>query len=114
MSNDLIRLAMEQAAQNFGGDSLIFNSAGFAVAFARLAGVNGALDGKYVRAMLTGRSDVEVLSGGAHYRLIETSEDSERERLFKEITDSFSRIIKGASIEKLQAFRDAMVTIERD
>lgn len=68
--NDLIRLAMERAVGRFGdrGDGL-FNSAGFSQEFAKLAGVRGMLDGLEVRAMLTGRQDVEPLAGGAHWQL---------------------------------------------
>jgi len=47
MSNDLIRLAMERAVA-----------------------AGAALDGHVVRAMLTGRGDVEPLKGGSHYRLL--------------------------------------------
>lgn len=69
--NDLIRLAMERAVQRFGdkGDGL-FNAAGFGAAFAELAGTSGSVDGLHVRAMLTGRPDVQPLKGGAHYRLL--------------------------------------------
>lgn len=68
--NDLIRLACERAAQRFGdkGDGL-FCSANFSLAFADLAGVNGTIDGKIVRAMLTGRRDVRILRG-SHFRLL--------------------------------------------
>ena len=71
--NDLISLAIRQAIELFGprGDG-VFNAAGFSTAFIRLAGVTDSLDGKVVRAMLCGRSDVEVLLGGAHFRLRET------------------------------------------
>lgn len=68
--NDLIRLAAERAAGSFGGHDGTFNGAGFSQEFAKLAGINGAIDGKLVRAMLTGRRDVRVLRGGSHYRLL--------------------------------------------
>lgn len=70
--NDLIRLAMLRATERFGrtGDC-IFNGCNFSQAFTELAGVATQLDGKVVQAMLCGRPDVEVLKGGAHYRLIE-------------------------------------------
>lgn len=69
--NDLIRLAAERAARAFDHASPdgVFNAAGFSTELTRLAGVNGALDGKVVRAMLTGRPDVRPLHGGAHYQL---------------------------------------------
>lgn len=75
--NDTIRLAMEQAADNFmaveGPRDGVFNAAGFAQAIARIAGVSPGPDGRLVRAMLSGRDDVEPLSGGAHYRLLEVA-----------------------------------------
>lgn len=69
--NDLIHLAAERAVQLFGdkGDG-IFNGAGFSKAFTRLADVNGPIDGRVVRAILTGRPDIELLYGGSHYRLL--------------------------------------------
>lgn len=68
--NDLIRLAMERAVDRFGGrgDNL-FNGAGFSQEFCALAKVNACLDGHIVRAMLTGRPDVEPMWGGSHYKL---------------------------------------------
>lgn len=70
MENDLIRLAAERAARRFGGTDGIFNSAGFSQEFTRMARVSRPLDGNVVRAMLCGRSDCELLSGGAHFRLV--------------------------------------------
>lgn len=73
--NDLIRLVMERAARSFGGSDGTFNSAGFGVEFCKAAassGYGGSIDGKLVRAMLTGRPDVEVLRGGAHFRILST------------------------------------------
>lgn len=49
----------------------MFNSACFGTVFATLAGVSGGIDGKIVRAMLTGRDDIEVLSGGCHFRMLD-------------------------------------------
>lgn len=70
MSFDLIRLAMNRACELFGGNDGVFNGACFSQAFIRMAGVESNLDGRVVEAMLCGRSDVEQLSGGAHYRLV--------------------------------------------
>lgn len=67
--NDLIRLACERAVDAFGGPP-VFNGAGFAQAFRTLAGTDGLLDGRVVRALLTGRADVQPLSGGSHYALV--------------------------------------------
>jgi len=63
---------MKQAVADFGnnGDG-VFNGAGFSIMFGKLAGVKDALDGRWVNAILRGRSDVEVLSGGSHYRLLD-------------------------------------------
>lgn len=75
---DLVHLAMRRAIAEFGrkdGDK-IFNAAGFSVAFAELARITTSIDGCVVEAMLCGRGDVEQLSGGAHYRLIESRVES--------------------------------------
>jgi hypothetical protein len=66
---DVIHLAMLKACREFG-DRVVFNGACFSSAFTEIAGVRTCLDGHVVRAMLCGRGDVEVLSGGAHYRVI--------------------------------------------
>ena len=75
MHFDLIYLAMLRAVRKFegaGNDGKLFNGACFSGEFCALAGVVGPIDGHIVRAMLCGRQDVEILSGGSHYRLIET------------------------------------------
>lgn len=71
---DLVHLAMRRAVAEFGGKDgdKVFNAAGFSVAFAALARITNGIDGCVVEAMLCGRGDVEQLSGGAHYRLIES------------------------------------------
>lgn len=70
--NDLVRLAMERAVHAFDRThkNHVFNAACFSAEFCRLAEVSNNLDGKLVRAILAGRPDVEVLHGGAHYRLV--------------------------------------------
>ncbi len=79
MANDLIRLACEQAAREFGvGDT--FNGANFAAVFARMAALEGRLDGNYVRAILTGRQDIEILHGSSHFRLLSLDAESRRYR----------------------------------
>lgn len=72
MANDLVHLAMERAAKNFDrtGGKGIFNAAGFACEFSKLAESRPPVDGRMVRAMLTGRDDVTPLKGGAHYQLL--------------------------------------------
>lgn len=66
--NDLVRLAMERAAAAFGGSDGTFTAANFSVAMMKLAGLEGAMDGKLVRAVLTGRRDVDTIDA-THYRL---------------------------------------------
>jgi hypothetical protein len=68
---DLVSLAMRRAAESFGGDKKVFNGAGFGLQLMKLARLEGAIDGNLVEAILCGRDDVEQLSGGSHYRLIE-------------------------------------------
>ena len=71
---DLVRLAMERAAERFGGTDRTFNTAGFSLEFTDLAGmVTRGLDGKLVQAILSGRPDVEEIRGGAHFRILETT-----------------------------------------
>lgn len=68
---ETVQQAMTLAVKSFGGDDGIFNSSGFAKAMAELAGVathRDLMDGKMVTAILSGRLDVEPLSGGAHWR----------------------------------------------
>lgn len=75
MTNDMIRLAMRRAARRFGGSDGVFNAAGFGLTLAGMAGLRGGVDGDLVAAILCGRSDVEPLRGGAHYRLRPRSRD---------------------------------------
>lgn len=70
--NDLIQLAAIRAVQRFGGSGRtknVFNGAGFSQEFVGMSPTTSQLDGHIVRMMLAGRSDVEVLEGGSHYRL---------------------------------------------
>lgn len=79
MPNDLIRLAMERAADGHGSQDRSFNSRRFWEAFRESAGiwdteaeilpeVNRIIP-RLVRAMLAGRSDLELLPGGG-YRIL--------------------------------------------
>ena len=67
-SMETVQRAMSQAAERFGGTDGTFNAANFAHAMIEISGVHQTLDGGMVAAILEGRSDVERLSGGAHYR----------------------------------------------
>jgi len=69
---DTVWLAMHQAVEDFGGEEEgIFNAAGFGAALMRIAGLKGVIDGHLVRAILSGRTDVEILKpGDAHFRLL--------------------------------------------
>lgn len=72
--NDVVRLAMYQAAERFGGRDGLFNSANFSLSLCRISDYSGpGLDGKLVAAILSGRSDVVRLSGGAHWKLLEVA-----------------------------------------
>ena len=68
--NDLIHYAMERAVAIFGdeGDN-VFTSASLSDAITELAGTKGVLDGRVIRVLLIGRSDVEILDR-CHFRLI--------------------------------------------
>lgn len=68
---DVVRVAMRRAVESFGGKDKVFNGAGFGVQLMKLANLQGSIDGNLVEAILCGRTDVEQLSGGSHYRLIE-------------------------------------------
>lgn len=72
--NDLIHHAMENAAGAFGGDDGVFNLSGLSLELNRLAGLEGGMNGRLVRVLLVGRSDVTPLSGGAHFKLLWKSE----------------------------------------
>ncbi len=70
---DLVWLAMHQAVESFSGtgeNDGVFNAAGFSAAMMRLAGLKGVIDGHLVYSILAGRTDVEILQGDAHYRLL--------------------------------------------
>jgi hypothetical protein len=66
--NDVIRLAAEEAARNYGNNENIFNAAGFSNAIMRIAGLKGAIDGRLVRILLAGRQDIEILSN-SYYKI---------------------------------------------
>lgn len=67
-----MRLACERAADAYGGDDGMFNAAGFSLYFKLLAGMSNGIDGEYVRAILSGRSDIRK-TGGGHYQIIRRS-----------------------------------------
>ena len=64
-----VRGAMELAAESFGGSDGAFTGAGFSAAIMSAAGLSGAVDGRLVRAILRGRSDVRDCGGG-HYQIV--------------------------------------------
>lgn len=70
LMNDMLHFAMHRACIIFGGGDQTFNLAGLSGALTTIAGITGALDGRSLRALLVGRPDVDVLSGGSHYRLL--------------------------------------------
>lgn len=68
--NDVIALAVDRAVLRFGNRSDdTFNAAGFSEALMAIAGLDGAIDGRLVRAILTGRPDVEPLGEGMFRKL---------------------------------------------
>lgn len=69
-ANDNVSLAVQMAANSFGGKDGVFNAANFSNAIRQLAGVGCTLDGHVIATILGGRSDVEVLEGGSHYRYL--------------------------------------------
>jgi hypothetical protein len=68
---DVVHIAMRRAVNKFGGDDKVFNGAGFGTELAKLANLASGVDGNLVEVILCGRDDVEQLSGGSHYRLVE-------------------------------------------
>jgi hypothetical protein len=68
---DMVHVAMRRAIAKFGSDDKVFNGAGFGSELSRMANLLGGVDGNLVEVILCGRDDVEQLSGGSHYRLIE-------------------------------------------
>jgi hypothetical protein len=68
---DVVHVAMRRAVEKFGGDDKVFNGAGFGTELAKLANLTNGVDGNLVEVILCGREDVEQLSGGSHYRLLE-------------------------------------------
>lgn len=68
---DVVHIAMRRAVEKFGGRDRVFSGAGFGIELAKLANISNGVDGNLVEVILCGRDDVEQLSGGSHYRLIE-------------------------------------------
>ncbi len=71
--NDLIRLAASRACDSFGGNDGTFNAAGFSQEFIKMSPTSNQIDGHIVRMMLTGRPDIQVLKGDAHFRLVQSA-----------------------------------------
>ncbi len=70
--NDVIRLAIDMACENYDKSNKdgAFTSAGLANAIRKLSDTNGLMDGRLVRVILAGRPDVQILIGGSHYKRI--------------------------------------------
>jgi hypothetical protein len=64
--NDLLHFAMIRAAQKFNGDT--YQSC-LSIVLQEFTGIKDCIDGCLLRVLLVGRTDVEVLSGGSHYKL---------------------------------------------
>ncbi|MHA2163503.1 MAG: hypothetical protein ACXABF_13865 [Candidatus Thorarchaeota archaeon] len=71
--NDMIHYMALRAIERFGheGEKNVFNAACFSQAMIDVTGVKVVTDGRVVRALLTGRADIEIMSGGSHYKLLE-------------------------------------------
>lgn len=79
--NDLISLVCRQAVLKFWGQGMadnVFSLSCFSSCLSRVAGLSIIIDGNVCRAILCGRRDIEVLSGGCHYRLLESEASDER------------------------------------
>lgn len=93
---ETVQQAILKAVSAFGGDDGTFNSAGFAHAFAELAGVATHLnlpDGKIVAAILKGRGDVAALPGGAHYRYLEWKSEAEKRKHIRTVCCDFDGVL---------------------
>lgn len=71
---DLVGAAAQEAARRFGGEDGVFSAAGFSTEMREHCAQT--LDGKMVRAILSGRSDV-IPHGPAHYRYTPTKKVAE-------------------------------------
>lgn len=71
--NDMVHYMALRAVDRFGdeGEKNVFNGACFSQAMIDITGVKVTTDGRVVRALLTGRPDIEIMSGGSHYKLLE-------------------------------------------
>lgn len=73
MTNDIVAMAMDDAATLYSSGDGSFTNTAFSQTFAALAGVcNTTLDGHIVTAILSGRNDVVYL-GQSHWRIIRVS-----------------------------------------
>lgn len=73
---DVVHIAMRRAVEKFNRDGNVFNGAGFGTELAKIANLANGVDGNLVEVILCGRDDVEQLSGGSHYRLVERVDSS--------------------------------------
>lgn len=68
--NDLLRLAMEQAAELFDHNGNLFCAAGLSDRLTKMGRLDACVDGKLIRVLLTGRPDVIPLPDGSMYQLL--------------------------------------------
>lgn len=93
---ETVQQAILKAVSAFGGDDGTFNAAGFATAFAELAGVSpkgNVTDGKVVAAILGGRGDVAALPGGAHYRYLSWESEARKRKHIRVICCDFDGVL---------------------
>ena len=77
MENDMLHYLCRHATRRFNGDiyysgtESVFNLACLAEVINTISGIKNSIDGELLRMLLVGRSDVEAMPGGSHYRLKE-------------------------------------------
>lgn len=69
--NDMIRFAMKNACELFERNGKVFNLAGFQQEVKRIMNLKNTPGDRTCEFMLIGRSDIEILKGGHHYKIIE-------------------------------------------
>jgi hypothetical protein len=112
-SNDFVALAMQMACEQFSVSGDTFNGANFSNTFRQLAGVTCNLDGHVVATILSGRSDVEVLKGGSHYRFLSYEQKTDATCEQAESTPVPSRPVEPSGIkESLMTEPDAPKSLD--
>jgi hypothetical protein len=69
--NDLLHSAIRDACRRFDAHDNIFTLACLSKELGILRNSGSAVDGKLLRLLLVGRTDVRPLAGGSHFEFIE-------------------------------------------